>query len=223
MPNLEADKNKLKRYVKVLQGSTYLTVAGRVFAAHDARQLVSVKTELHETDTHYRYCATVTVLNSHLPHFEHLPIEAQLGTYTGWSQSLRKGGRSAEGTNPLEVAETSALGRALGFAGFGDLESIASYEEVQVAIARREGDDTEDDNKTKSATAPTAEQKKLLVQTALAAGLAKNVEELLPIAAERYNVQSLGDLTRDQVTEWIEELSAVKAASKKANKVVAPF
>ena len=35
-----------------------------------------------------------------------------------------------DGTNPFECAETSALGRALAFAGFGSVERIASYDEV---------------------------------------------------------------------------------------------
>jgi hypothetical protein len=37
---------------------------------------------------------------------------------------------SPDGTNPFECAETSALGRALAFAGFGTVESIASYDEI---------------------------------------------------------------------------------------------
>jgi hypothetical protein len=35
-----------------------------------------------------------------------------------------------DGTNPFECAETSAMGRALAFAGFGSVERIASYDEV---------------------------------------------------------------------------------------------
>lgn len=35
-----------------------------------------------------------------------------------------------DGSAPYECAETSALGRALAFAGFGTVESIASYEEI---------------------------------------------------------------------------------------------
>ncbi len=35
-----------------------------------------------------------------------------------------------DGSNPFECAETSALGRALAFAGFGSVERIASYDEV---------------------------------------------------------------------------------------------
>lgn len=37
---------------------------------------------------------------------------------------------SPDGTNPFECAETSAMGRALAFAGLGTLDSIASYDEI---------------------------------------------------------------------------------------------
>ncbi|HEX3643053.1 MAG TPA: hypothetical protein VHV10_17345 [Ktedonobacteraceae bacterium] len=45
---------------------------------------------------------------------------------------------SADGTNPVACAETSAVGRALGMAGLGTLESIASADEVVRAIAEQE-------------------------------------------------------------------------------------
>jgi hypothetical protein len=35
-----------------------------------------------------------------------------------------------DGTNPFECAETSAMGRALAWAGLGTVESIASYDEI---------------------------------------------------------------------------------------------
>jgi hypothetical protein len=38
---------------------------------------------------------------------------------------------SADGKSPIECAETSAVGRALGFAGFGVIEGIASADEMQ--------------------------------------------------------------------------------------------
>jgi hypothetical protein len=38
--------------------------------------------------------------------------------------------KSIEKQSPYEVAETSAVGRALGFAGFGVVESIASADEM---------------------------------------------------------------------------------------------
>ena len=50
--------------------------------------------------------------------------------------SVNIGGRGVDATNPIENAETSALGRALGLAGFGSLESVASAEEVVAAVSR---------------------------------------------------------------------------------------
>ena len=46
--------------------------------------------------------------------------------------------RSAQATNPLEDCETSAIGRALGFLGYGSSKSVASREEVAEAMVRRE-------------------------------------------------------------------------------------
>lgn len=44
---------------------------------------------------------------------------------------------TADGDSPLECAETSALGRALGFAGIGVLDSIASANEVVRNVQQR--------------------------------------------------------------------------------------
>jgi hypothetical protein len=45
---------------------------------------------------------------------------------------------TADGTNPIACAETSAVGRALGMAGLGALESICSADEVVRALAEQE-------------------------------------------------------------------------------------
>ena len=45
--------------------------------------------------------------------------------------------KAIEKQSPYEVAETSAVGRALGFAGFGIVEGIASADE----IIKADGDD----------------------------------------------------------------------------------
>lgn len=47
-----------------------------------------------------------------------------------------------DGTNPIECAQTSALGRALGFAGYGALDSIASADEVLRAVAEQTAQQT---------------------------------------------------------------------------------
>jgi hypothetical protein len=43
-----------------------------------------------------------------------------------------------DGTSPFECAETSAIGRALGMAGFGSVESICSADEMYRAVAQEE-------------------------------------------------------------------------------------
>jgi hypothetical protein len=63
-------------------------------------------------------------------------VTTPAGTFTGHARSS-KAERSIEGQSPLEVAETSAVGRALGFAGFGIAEGIASADEVKAATAAR--------------------------------------------------------------------------------------
>jgi hypothetical protein len=46
-------------------------------------------------------------------------------------------------TSYIENCETSAVGRALGMAGFGIDTSVASYEEVKTAIANQQNDNLE--------------------------------------------------------------------------------
>jgi len=48
--------------------------------------------------------------------------------------------RTPDGQCPFECAETSALGRALGFAGFGSAESIASADEIVRSQPRTEAE-----------------------------------------------------------------------------------
>lgn len=54
--------------------------------------------------------------------------------------SEREGSSQVNSTSWLENAETSAVGRALGFAGFGIDGSMASADEVANAIIQQEGD-----------------------------------------------------------------------------------
>lgn len=95
-----------------IHGKDYLTVAGRVQLAHAEEQL-SITTEIipHEKATIFK--ATVTT---------------KKGVFTGYAAAYGTG--MIERQSPYEVAETSAVGRALGFAGFGAMESIASADEM---------------------------------------------------------------------------------------------
>ena len=61
-------------------------------------------------------------------------------------------------TSYIENCETSAVGRALGFCGFGIDTSVASYEEVSNAIANQEKPETAKAPKPAEAPKPTGEQ-----------------------------------------------------------------
>lgn len=97
-----------------IHGKEYMTVARRVELAHEAKGLEAVATDVlsHEPVV---VKATVTVKGK---------------TFTGISAVIRENARLIEKQNPYEVAETSAVGRALGFAGFGVIESVASADEM---------------------------------------------------------------------------------------------
>jgi len=99
-----------------IHGKQYITVVERVQEAHkDQEGMLSITTELVSTEKD-RYIVKATVI---------IPK----GVYTGYAEQTR-GEPGIAGKSPIEVAETSAVGRALGFAGFGAIESIASAEEV---------------------------------------------------------------------------------------------
>lgn len=70
---------------------------------------------------------------------------------TGTASEVQ-GGNGVNSTSYIENCETSAVGRALGFAGIGDV-NIASAEEVALAISQQEAPATAP--KAKAAPAPT--------------------------------------------------------------------
>lgn len=96
-----------------IHGKEYITVAERVQQAHEANpEGFNVETEvlLHEPVV-IRACLTINGK-----------------VYTGMSAANPS--KTIEKQSPYEVAETSAVGRALGFAGFGIVEGIASADEI---------------------------------------------------------------------------------------------
>ena len=62
-------------------------------------------------------------------------------TYTGFSQA--EWGKGLMGGVALEVAETSAIGRALGFANIGLIDGIASADEMR-KVGKQTTEDDED-------------------------------------------------------------------------------
>lgn len=98
-----------------------MTVARRIELAHEDKALESVET---------------TVLN-HNPVVILAKVQIKGQIFTGISSVNLDSPRAIEKQNPYEVAETSAVGRALGFAGYGLIESVASADEVVVAESER--------------------------------------------------------------------------------------
>lgn len=104
--------NSNNNIVKI-HGKDYITVAGRVQLAHKKGKPLSILTEVLPVPNQVVVRATVTT---------------DKGTFTGISAANPT--KLIEKQSPFEVAETSAVGRALGFAGFGELESIATADEI---------------------------------------------------------------------------------------------
>lgn len=111
-------------------------------------------------------------------------------------------------TSYIENCETSAVGRALGFAGFGIDGGIASAEEVQNAITNQERMEAEADPKI------TEDELK---------NLRGYADELGVSAAEicqKYGVESLAELTKRQHADAVRILNntADKLAKKRGGK-----
>lgn len=109
-----------KTYVKI--SLPYFTVDGRVQMARDDHREKGMKLFIHP--------AQITDDGKYLS----VTVESEmLGSATG-TVAINVGGSGVDKTNPMENAETSAVGRALGFLGYGLVGTgIASAEEVQQA------------------------------------------------------------------------------------------
>jgi hypothetical protein len=96
-----------------IHGKHYVTVDERVKAAHEACKKISISTEVLSIANKIVVKATVIT---------------EKGSFTGISAANES--KLIEKQSPYEVAETSAVGRALGFAGYGVINGIATADEI---------------------------------------------------------------------------------------------
>lgn len=98
-----------------IKGKPYVQVSERVKEFHRLHESGSIATEIVSNDEK-RIIIKATV-------------NTGKSTFTGYSQA--EWGKGIMGNVALEVAETSAVGRALGFANIGLIDGIASADEMR--------------------------------------------------------------------------------------------
>lgn len=103
-----------------IKGKEYVPVVERVKEFHRVYPMGEISTEIVESnDKRVTVKATVKISLT----------GSVFTTFTGHSQA--EWGKGMMGGVALEVAETSAIGRALGFANIGLLDGIASADEMR--------------------------------------------------------------------------------------------
>ncbi len=103
--------------VRQIHGKDYVEVATRVNAVHEAGKVFEIVESVP-------FWMADRVL-------WRVIVKVDNRQYVGTAEAkLDAAKNTPDGTNPFECAETSALGRALAFAGFGSVERIASYDEI---------------------------------------------------------------------------------------------
>ena len=115
-----------------IHGKQYATVNERIQELHESYEASSsITTEVIPSEVGVvRVKATLTLT-------ERVEgMESHTNTYTGHAEEV-VGSSMINKTSALENAETSAVGRALAFAGFSTDASIASADEVANAIANQ--------------------------------------------------------------------------------------
>jgi len=106
----------------------YVPVVERVKEFHRLYPLGEINTEIFSCDDKRVIVKAIVKLGQANPQ-EKDPLLQYSRYFTGYAQS--EWGKGIMGGVALEVAETSAVGRALGFANIGLLDGIASADEMR--------------------------------------------------------------------------------------------
>lgn len=110
-----------------IKGKEYVPVVERVKEFHKL-YIGNIETTTLETNNRVSAKTTVTITGLRGEKGEIVILDTPV-IYTGHSQA--EYGKGMMGGVALEIAETSAIGRALGFANIGLLDGIASADEMR--------------------------------------------------------------------------------------------
>lgn len=172
-----------------IKGKEYAEVNQRIKAFRMVYPTGAIETELISNENGLCiFRATVSA--------EISPLDGQrkiLGTGTAYE---KEGSSFINKSSYIENCETSAIGRALGMAGFGIDTSVASAEEVQNAIEQQE-------------------DLKLITKTQINVlqGLIKelpNAKEFYETILEKYKIKDLADLTVKQHGEILIKIKDIR-------------
>jgi hypothetical protein len=105
-----------------IHGREYVTVAERVIAFAEKYPNGAISTTVEHPDAETVRCKAVVWPD----------VSTPLRFFTGHSEENRKAS-AINRTSAVENAETSAIGRALGFLGLGIIDGIATADEVVIA------------------------------------------------------------------------------------------
>jgi hypothetical protein len=117
-----------------IKGKEYVPVVERVKEFHKLHPQGEIKTEIvneASSDTRIVVKATVSLGKERVKDGDKLYENSMYLTreFTGYSQA--EWGKGTMGDVALEIAETSAVGRALGFANIGLVDGIATADEMR--------------------------------------------------------------------------------------------
>jgi len=168
-----------------IHGREYVPVSERVKMAHASEEKLSITTELVQSEPVAIVKATVVTSK---------------GTFTGYSAS--NPAKPLEKVSPIEIAETSAIGRCLGFAGFAIDDGIASADEVEYATNKPESVPAFVNKAVITQNEPLISDKQLTYLAMLMSEKGVPEENVY----EEFDVMSRKDLTKKQASVLIDRL-----------------
>ena len=184
---------------KKIKGKDYAEVPQRVQAFRRVYPMGSIQTELLEDDG--ERCTFRAIVTDE--------TGLMLGTGTAYEVA---GASYINKTSYIENCETSAVGRALGFAGFGIDTSIASAEEVENAINQQDKESKRSGKKWQTPKGDTPPETPFDIMQGLMSDATPEMTEVFNNGLAYYKAQRFTDLTDEQANYLIKRLKETKGA-----------